>query len=109
MPAFSVLMFLALLSISFMAQSQVYQSTGEDGSVIYSDQPTPASKEVVVPEPNLGDSVEVPPPAPVLEPEPEPKPVVEELPANLEGELVGYEKKDNNKRRRRPHPRGRGR
>ncbi len=109
MRAFSVLVFSAMLGMSFMAQAQVYQSTGEDGSVIYSDQPTPDSQEVVVPETNVGDSVEVPPPAPVLAPEPEPEPAVQELPANLEGDLVGYEKKDSkNKRRRRPRPRSGG-
>jgi len=107
MRTFSVLIFSALLSLSLMSQSQVYQSTGDDGSVIYSEQPTPDSKEIAVPETNVGDSVEVPPPAPVVEPEPEPEPVVQELPANLEGELVGQEKKDNSSRRRRPRGHGR--
>jgi hypothetical protein len=102
----SIPIFLALLNFSLSAQAQVYQSTDEQGNVTFSDQPTPDSKKIVVPEPNVGDSVEVPPPAPVVEPEPEPEPAAQELPANLEGELDGVEKKDNGSRRPRKEPRG---
>lgn len=105
MHASSVLLFSALLSISITAQAQVYQSTGEDGSVTFSDQPTPDSKEVIVPETNVGDSVEVPPPAP----EPEPEIVVEEIPQAPQGELYIKEKDSSSHRRRRPRPTPRGR
>ena len=103
MHACSVLVFSALLCISLTAQAQVYESTGEDGSVTYSDQPTPDSQEIVVPETNVGDSVEVPPPAP--EPEPEPEVVVEEIPEAPQGELYVKDNDDNNNRwRKRPKP-----
>jgi hypothetical protein len=108
MHAASVLVFSALLSFSLTSQAQVYQSTGEDGSVTFSDQSTPDSKEIVVPETNVGDSVDVPPPAP----EPEPEVVVEEIPEAPQGELYIREKDGSNKRRRRPTPHsggGRGR
>ena len=83
-----------------MAQAQVYQSTDEEGNVSFSDQATPDSKEIVVPEPNVGDSVEVPPPAP----EPEPEIVVEEIPEAPQGELYVKEKDNNKRRRPRPAP-----
>ena len=101
MRVFSVLFFCALLSVSLMARSELYQSTGEDGSVVFSDQPTPDSKKVDVPEPNVGDSVEVPPPTPEPKPEPKPEPSAQELPDNLEGDLVGYEKRKKKKGKRR--------
>ncbi len=99
MRTFSVLVFSALLSMCLAAQAQVYQSTDEEGNVSFSDQPTQDSKEIVVPEPNVGDSVEVPPPAP----EPEPEIVVEEIPDVPEGELYIKDNNDgSSKRRKRP-------
>jgi len=99
------LIFPALLSISFMAQAQVYQSTDEEGNVSFSDQPTPDSEQIVVPATNVGDSVDVPPPAP--KPEPAPEIVADEIPAGLQGELYVKEKDDDNgRRRRRPKPHG---
>jgi len=101
MRAFSVVVFSALLSFGLMTQAQVYESTGEDGSVTFSDQPTPDSKEIVVPETNVGDSIEVPPPAP----EPKPEVVVEETPQAPQGELYVKDNDDGSSRwRRRPRP-----
>jgi hypothetical protein len=94
------LIFPVLLGAGLVAKAQVYQSTDEEGNVSFSDQPTPESKEVVVPEPNVGDSVEVPPPAP----EPEPETVVDEMPKAPEGELYIKEKDDSGRNRRRPRP-----
>jgi hypothetical protein len=106
MRALGFLIFPALLSISLMAQAQaqVYQSTDEEGNVSFSDQPTPDSKEIVVPETNVGDSVDVPPPAP----EPEPEIVADDIPQAPQGELIVEENDDNNRRRRRPRPEHRG-
>ena len=91
--------------------AQIYQSTESNGSVIYSDQPTPGSKEVAVPETNIGDSIDIPPPTPVIVEQPEPAVMVEQAPPELEGELIVVEKDKSSKRkdrvRPRPSPRGR--
>ena len=91
------------------AHAQVYQSTDADGNVLFSDQPTPESKEVKVPETNVGDSIDVPPPAPDPVVEPKPEIAIEESPPELEGELRGIEYKSKKKRRRRKQPKGDGR
>ncbi|MCP4332754.1 MAG: DUF4124 domain-containing protein [Gammaproteobacteria bacterium] len=83
-----------------MAQAQVYQSTDEQGNVSFSDQPTPDSKEIVVPETNVGDSVDVPPPAP----KPEPEIVADDIPEAPQGELYVKEKDNNGRNRWRPRP-----
>ena len=98
-----------LLGFSLAAHAQVYESTDADGEVTFSDQPTPESKEVIVPETNVGDSIDVPPPAPVPVVEPKPEVAVEELPPELEGDLRGIEYKSNKRRHRRKQPRGHGR
>lgn len=103
MRALGFLIFPALLSISLMAHAQVYQSTDEEGNVSFSDQPTPDSKQIVVPETNVGDSVDVPPPAPKSEP----KIVADDIPAAPQGEIYVKEK-DNDGRRRRHRPEHRG-
>jgi hypothetical protein len=90
------------------AHAQVYESTDADGNVLFSDQPTPESEEVKVPETNVGDSIEVPPPAPDPVVEPKPEIANEELPAELEGELRGIEYKSRKKRRRYKQPYGKG-
>ena len=97
-----------LLGFSLAAHAQVYQSTDADGNVTFSDQPTPESEEVVVPETNVGDSVDVPPPAPepVVEPEPEIK--IEELPSELQGELQGVKIKSRKRTRPRKQPKSSG-
>ncbi|MCP4769690.1 MAG: DUF4124 domain-containing protein [Gammaproteobacteria bacterium] len=100
MRALGFLIFPALLGISLMAQGQVYQSTDEEGNVSFSDQPTPDSKEIVVPETNVGDSVDVPPPAP----EPAPEIVADDIPATPQGDLYVKEKDNSSRRRRRPRP-----
>ncbi len=101
---------LPALGMTLPAFGQVYRSTDAEGNVTFSDQPTTESEAVNVPQPNVGDSVEVPPPAPTPELKPEPEIAVEKLPPELEGDLVGYEKSDNNRHRRhRPRPRGHGR
>lgn len=100
MRALNFLVFPALLGISLMAQGQVYQSTDEQGNVTFSDQPTPDSEEIVVPATNVGDSVDVPPPTPELEPEPEV--VADDVPAAPQGELYVNERDDNSRNRRRP-------
>ena len=105
----NVLIVTPLLGFSLATHAQVYRSTDTEGNVTFSDQPTPEGEEVVVPEPNVGDSVDVPPPAPVPVVEPKPEIVIEELPAELQGELVGEEKKSNKRKRRRKQPRGDGR
>ena len=94
------LIFSALLGISLMAQAQVYQSTDEEGNVSFSDQPTPDSKEIVVPETNVGDSVDVPPPAP----EPEPEIVADDIPQAPQGELIVREKDNDGRLIWRPIP-----
>jgi len=105
MRALGFLIFPALLSISLMAQAQVYQSTDEEGNVTFSDQPTPESKAIVVPQTNVGDSVDVPPPAP----KPEPEIVADDIPAAPQGEIFVKEKdNDGRRRRRRPEHRGGG-
>ncbi len=97
-----------LLGLSLAAHAQVYQSTDADGNVTFSDQPTPEGKKVEIPETNVGDSVDVPPPAPepVVEPEPEIK--IEELPSELQGELQGVKKKSRKRTRPRKQPKGSG-
>ena len=104
----NVLIAAPLLGFSLAAHAQVYQSTDADGNVTCSDQPTPDGKEVVLPETNIGDSVDVPPPAPVPVVEPEPEIKIEALPSELEGELQGVEIKSNKRRRKRKEPKSSG-
>jgi hypothetical protein len=98
-----ILLSTAILGLCFasqsQSQSQVYRSTDAEGNVTFSDQPTADSEKEVIPPTNVGDSVEVPPPAPVVEP----KVVAEEPPVAPEGRLVGVEKDDDGSNwRRRP-------
>ena len=65
----------ALFLYSTSGVAQVYQSQDEQGNPVFSDKPSAGAKAVKVPEPNLGDSIEVPPAAP--EPVPVEKPVIE--------------------------------
>lgn len=98
---FRILVLAGLISASLSAQAQqVYESKDADGNVTFSDQPTADSEAVIVPAPNVGDSVEVPPPEPTPVLEPKPEVAAEELPPELEGELRGYEKKNKKKKRR---------
>ena len=97
---------LPALAMTLPAFAQVYRSTDAEGNVTFSDQPTSESEAVNVPPTNVGDSVEVPPPAPEPAPalKPEPEIAVEKLPPALEGDLVGYEKKDKKRRSHRYQP-----
>jgi hypothetical protein len=106
-----ILLGTAVLGFCFASQSQsqseVYRSTDAEGNVTFSDQPTANSEKEVIPPTNVGDSVEVPPPAPVTEP----KVVAKEPPAVPEGTMVGIEEDsdDGSNWRRRPrviHHRG---
>ena len=98
-----LLFLLLILGPATPALGQVYQSTDEQGNVSFSDTPTPESKEIAVPEPNVGDSVDVPPPAST--PAPEPEVVQQEIPQAPQGELYVKEKDNHNhRRRRRPSP-----
>ena len=104
MPACRILLLLTLLSMNFSALSQVYKSTDADGNTVFSDRPaTPDSEEVQIPKPNVGDAVKLPvvEAAPETEPEPQPELIVEEAPSNLDGELIGEDRK---KKNRRPKP-----
>jgi hypothetical protein len=75
------LLCLALLSFNGAVFGQVYKSYDAEGNVVFSDQPARDSKEVKVTEPNVSDSLEIPPTPPAasppetkLEAEPEPEP-----------------------------------
>ena len=101
---------LPVLGMTHPAFGQVYRSTDADGNVTFSDQPVSESEAVNVQQPNVGDSIEVPPPAPAPVLEPEPEIAIEELPPELEGDLVGHKKRDSrNRLRRRPKSHGGGR
>ena len=109
MPALRNLTLFVLASLSTLclnAAAQVYQSTDEQGNVTYSDTPTPESEAVSIEKPNVGDAIEVPPSAPEPVVEPKPDPAVEKLPPELEGDLIGVEKRSKKRRRPRKEPRG---
>ena len=97
----NVSMAASLPGLILPVHAQVYESTDADGNVLFSDQPTPESEEVKIPETNVGDSIDVPPPVPDPVVEPKPEIAIEELPPELEGELRGIEYKSKKKRRRR--------
>ena len=98
---------LLLLSLPALA-TEVYQSTDEDGNPVFSDQPGDNSEAIEIQDPNVGDSIDVPPPSPSPPPEPEPEPAPEIVPSE---ELVAEDDGDDGGRRRlrviakpRPHP-----
>ena len=48
------MIFVAAFTVSFMASAdEIYKSKGEQGTVVFSDQPSPGAKAVEVNEPNL--------------------------------------------------------
>jgi hypothetical protein len=100
---FRILILASLMGANLPALAQVYRSTDAEGNVTFSDQQAPRSEAVNLPETNVGDSIEVPPPSPVVEPKPEV--TAEEPPSAVEGELVGVEKRDKKRRRPRKEPR----
>ena len=99
----------SLTGLIFPVHAQVYQSTGADGSVTFSDQPTPGSEEVIIPQTNIGDSIDAPLAAPIPVVEPKPEAAIEEPPPELEGELRGIQYKSKKKRRWRKQPKADGR
>jgi hypothetical protein len=97
------------MAICGPAGAQVYQSTDEQGNPVFSDSPTPGSEAVEVPEPNLGDAVEVPPPPRPPEPVERPQIVPDREPREVDGELIGEQRKKSGRRGQvppRPSPRG---
>ena len=108
---FRILLLAGLIGVNVPALAQVFRSTDADGNVTFSDQPAPeneavTNEAVTIPEPNVGDAVKVPPPAPVVEPtpvaRPEPEVAVEKTPAAVEGDLVGETQRRKKHKRRRP-------
>jgi hypothetical protein len=77
---FCSLLCLALLNFNSVVFAQVYKSYDAEGNVVFSDVPARDSKEVEVTEPNVSDSLEIPPtpaaespPETELEAQPEPE------------------------------------
>jgi len=101
------LFLLFILSSSFTAFAQVYESTDAEGNKSFSDTPSSGSQEIVIPETNTGDAVKVPEP----KPEPTPKPEVVEQPATPPEAVEGdYNNGSGNYYRHRRHRRyGHGR
>lgn len=103
------ILFIALTACFGTAAGQVYRSTDEQGNPVYGDTPTPGSEAIEVPEPNLGDAVEVPPPTPPPQPVERPEIVPDREPSDVDGELIGEQRKKNKRRGHvppRPSPRG---
>ena len=90
-----------LLGLSFTTFAQVYKSTDAEGNTVFSDTPIPDGEEIDIPETNVGDSFDVPPPEP--KPEPEPEIVADESPSDVDGELIGEKRKKKRRRRRVSH------
>lgn len=104
---FFPLVCLILLGLNGGAVAQVYKSYDANGNVIFSDKPTQGSREIEVTKPNVGDSFDVPPPAPAetlpesqpeaeSEPEPTTQPAIEYDPAdtNFDGRISRREKEE---------------
>ena len=92
---------LGLLCFSSSGLAQVYKSYDAEGNVVFSDKPSDGSSEIEVRQPNLSESIEVPPPSTTpsepkteAKPTPEPPPVVEEESAdtNNDGRISRREK-----------------
>jgi len=85
------------------ASAQVYESVDDQDNPVFSDQPSAGGQAVELPEPNLGDAVEVPPPPkPTLEAQPEIVP--DRGPGEVDGEMIGEKRKKKKKSRPRPTP-----
>ena len=71
------LLTIALVSLCSLAaaQTQIYESKDKSGAPVFSDTPTPGSKDVTLPPPNISDA---PMPAPSAQP-PAPAPAYSEL------------------------------
>jgi hypothetical protein len=110
---FCSLLCFGLLSSNGVAFAQVYKSYDADGNVVFSDKPTPRSKEVEIAKPNLSDSFKIPPPPPAeppletkpeaeSEPEPVTQPIADDDSAdtNNDGRVSRREKEEQRKERR---------
>ena len=105
------ILFILAMAICGLAGAQVYQSTDEQGNPSFSDTPAPGSETVEVPEPNVGDSVEVPPPPPPPQPVERPEIVPDREPTDVDGELIGEQRKKKGRKGNvppRPSPRSGG-
>ena len=111
---FSSLLCLGLLGLSGGAFAQVYKSYDAEGNVIFSDTPSQGGEEIEVTDPNVSDSFEIPPPAPMATPaktkseaEPEPEPVVQPdsefdpADTNRDGRVSRREREEEREERRR--------
>jgi hypothetical protein len=102
------MLLLLLTYLSGNAFAQVYQSTDSEGNTSFSDTPSAGSKEIEVPETNVGDSVKVPEVS--VEPEPVSKPEVVEQPEPPPEAVEGDDRNGSGNYRRRHHRRyGHGR
>jgi hypothetical protein len=94
-PLFFPLVGLILLGLNGAAVAQVYKSYDANGNVIFSDKPTQGSREIEVTDPNVSDSFDVPPPAPV-ETLPEKPPEAESEPEPTTQPAIEYDTADTN-------------
>ena len=99
------LLILLTMGLSANAFAEVYQSTDSEGNTSFSDTPSVGSKEIAVPETNVGDSVKVPEPSAEPEPEPVPKPEVVEQQAPPPEAVEGDDGNGGGYYRRRHHRR----
>ena len=108
---FRLLLLSALVVAAPGFATEVYQSTDEKGNPVFSDVPTEGSEAIQIQQPNVGDSVEVPPPSPEPDPAPEPKaePQPEPQVIVIEDKDDGGEGRHRRYPRYRPHPRPRTR
>ena len=106
---FRLLLLSALVVAAPGFATEVYQSTDEKGNPVFSDVPTEGSEAIQIQQPNVGDSVEVPPPSPEPAPEPKAEPQPEPQVIVIEDKDDGGEGRHRRYPRYRPHPRPRTR
>jgi hypothetical protein len=51
------------LVLSAAVQAEIYESTDSQGNPVFTDTPTPGAEKVDLPQGNIADSVDMPPPA----------------------------------------------
>ena len=97
-----------LLSANSVAFAQVYKSYDADGDVVFSDKPSKRSKEVEIGQPNVSESLEIPPqssaestPKKKTEREQVTQPIADYDPAdtNQDGRVSRREKEEERKQR----------
>ena len=106
---FRLLLLSALVVAAPGFATEVYQSTDEKGNPVFSDVPTEGSEAIQIQQPNVGDSVDVPPPSPEPAPEPKAEPQPEPQVIVIEDKDDGGEGRHRRYPRYRPHPRPRTR